>query len=46
MPLRSLLYAVLYWEQEWRRWEASHPRGEPLRLTPVLPIVFHTGGEP
>jgi hypothetical protein len=46
MPLRILLYAVLYWEQEWRAWEAEHARGEPLRLSPVVPVVFHTGGEP
>lgn len=43
MPLRILLYAVLYWEREWRAWEKSHPAGESLRRTPVLPIVFHTG---
>jgi hypothetical protein len=42
-PLRTLLYAVLYWEQQWKTWEEGHPRGEPLRLTPVLPVVFHTG---
>jgi putative YhgA-like transposase len=45
-PLRTLLYAVLYWEQEWKLWEEGHPRGEPLRLTPVLPVVFHTGAGP
>jgi hypothetical protein len=43
MPLRLLLYAVLFWESEWRAWEAGHPEGAPLRLTPVIPIVFHTG---
>jgi hypothetical protein len=46
MPLRMLLYAVLYWEREWKAWEAAHPRGQPLELTPVLPVVFHTGTEP
>ena len=46
MPLRTLLYAVLYWEEEWHAWEAGHPEGETLRLTPVLPIVFHTSGQP
>ena len=46
MPLRVLLYAVLYWEREWKAWEDNHSPGEPLRLTPILPIVFHTGGEP
>jgi predicted transposase YdaD len=43
MPLRMLLYAVLYWEREWKQWEQEHPAGEPLRLSPILPIVFHTG---
>jgi hypothetical protein len=43
MPLRVLLYAVLFWESEWKAWEAGHPAGTPLRLTPVIPIVFHTG---
>jgi hypothetical protein len=46
MPLRMLLYAVLYWEREWKAWEEGHPRGRPLELTPVLPVVFHTGREP
>jgi Putative transposase, YhgA-like len=46
MPLRLLLYAVLYWESQWRAWSAEHPRGQPLRLTPVLPVVLYTGGEP
>ena len=43
MPLRLLVYAVLFWEQEWRAWEAKHERGERLRLTPVIPVVLHTG---
>jgi Putative transposase, YhgA-like len=43
MPLRMLVYAVFFWEQEWRRWEEGHPHGEPFRLTPVLPVVLHTG---
>ena len=46
MPLRTLLYAVLFWEREWKAWEDRHERGSPLRLTPVLPIIFHTGREP
>lgn len=52
MPLRMLLYAVLYWEREWKDWEArsgqrSRPSERtPLRITPVLPIVFHTGSSP
>lgn len=43
MPLRMLLYAVLFWEREWRAWEQEHAPGAPPRLTPVLPVVFHTG---
>src|SRR4051794_6150691 len=46
MPLRMLLYAVLFWEQEWKAWETRHDRGQPLRLTPVLPIVLHPGPSP
>ncbi len=45
MPLRLLLYAVLYWEAQWRVWKAGHPRGRPLRLTPVLPMVLYTGSK-
>jgi hypothetical protein len=45
MPLRLLVYAVLWWEREWKRWEEGHERGEPLRLTPVIPVVLHTGEE-
>src|SRR5262249_35634444 len=46
MPLRMNLSTVLYWEREWKAWEEGHTPGESLRLTPVLPIVFHTGPEP
>jgi hypothetical protein len=46
MPLRVLIYAVLYWEREWKAWEDRHDPGQPLRLTPILPIVFHTGAQP
>jgi hypothetical protein len=43
MPLRMLLYAVLFWERQWKEYETDHPTGESLKLTPILPIVFHTG---
>lgn len=46
MPLRTLLYSTLFWEREWKSWEdapAPRPRFE---LTPVLPIVLHTGPRP
>jgi hypothetical protein len=46
MPLRLLLYAVLFWERQWKEWEDSHAEGEGLRLTPVVPIVFHTAPRP
>jgi hypothetical protein len=43
MALRLLLYTALYWERQWKAWE-DHPAPKPtFALTPVLPIVFHTG---
>jgi hypothetical protein len=46
MPLRMLVYAVLYWERQWKAWEESAPPRPPLRLRPILPIVLHTGARP
>jgi hypothetical protein len=46
MPLRTLVYAVLYWEREWKAWEGLPAPRPPLHLTPVVPIVFHTGKRP
>jgi len=46
MPLRVLLYTVLFWQREWKTWEERPAPRPPLRLTPVLPIVFHTGPRP
>jgi hypothetical protein len=46
MPLRMLVYAVLYWERQWQQWAEGHAEAEPLRLSLVLPIVFHTGPRP
>lgn len=43
MPLRMLLYTVLYWETEWRTWEERKGPKPPLTLTPVFPVVFSTG---
>jgi hypothetical protein len=53
MALRVLIYAVLFWDREWRLWEerAAQRRArrdpaepvEPFRLTPVIPVVVHTG---
>ncbi len=45
MPLRLLFYAVSYWEKQWRQWASSHARGQRLRLTPVVPVVFYTGSQ-
>jgi hypothetical protein len=45
LPLRILLYAVLFWEQQWKEYERRHEPGAALRLTPVVPIVFHTGDQ-
>jgi hypothetical protein len=46
MPLRILVYAALFWEREWKAWEVQNARGQRLRLSPVIPIVFHTGPQP
>jgi hypothetical protein len=46
MPLRLLLAAVLYWEQEWQAWQQRHEYGVPLRLTPIVPVVLLTGPQP
>jgi hypothetical protein len=46
MPLRVLVYAALFWEQEWKTWEVGHEANQPLRLSPIIPIVFHTGPTP
>jgi hypothetical protein len=46
MPLRMILYNVLFWDRQWREYEDNHAPGAPLRLTPVLPIVFHTAPRP
>jgi hypothetical protein len=46
MPLRLLLAAVLYWEQEWQAWQRRHEYGVPLRLTPIVPVVLLTGPQP
>jgi hypothetical protein len=43
MPLRMILYAVLFWEREWKAWHDQPTPRAPLRLTPVLPIVLHSG---
>jgi hypothetical protein len=45
MPLRILIYAVLYWEREWRSWEAMAPPRPRFRLTPIIPIVLHTSSQ-
>jgi hypothetical protein len=28
---------------EWKAWEASDPKPGRLELTPIVPVVFHTG---
>ena len=46
MPLRLLYCVVLYWERQWRAWEQTSAPKPPLRLSPVLPVVLHTGTGP
>ena len=46
MPLRMLLEVALYWERQLQTWEqAASPKDE-FRLSPVLPIVLHSGDRP
>ena len=46
MPLRMLHSVVSYWEKQWKEWEEKEPPRPTFRLTPVLPIVVHTGLRP
>lgn len=46
IPLRLLLFAVLYWDRQWHDWERLLPPRPPLRLNPVLPIVLYTAPRP
>jgi hypothetical protein len=46
MPLRILVYAALYWERQWKGWEAERPRSAGFRLSPIVPIIFHSGSPP
>src|SRR5207245_10978756 len=41
MPLRLLLFAVLYWDRQWHAWEKLRPPRPALCLNPVLPIVLY-----
>jgi hypothetical protein len=43
MPLRMLVNGSMFWENEWKAWEATTPKPGPLELTPIIPVVFHTG---
>jgi hypothetical protein len=43
MPLRLLYFVVLYWERRWREWVSRPGPKDPLRLSPVLPLVLYTG---
>src|SRR5437879_6058862 len=46
MPLRLLFFASVYWDQQWRAWEAAPSPKPPFRLNPVLPVVVYTGATP
>jgi len=43
MPLRMLVNGSMFWENEWKAWAAGRRKAGPLKLTPIVPIVFHTG---
>jgi hypothetical protein len=46
MPLRTLVYAVLYWDREWKAWEKAESPRPDFKLTPIVPIVLHTSPKP
>jgi hypothetical protein len=46
MPLRLLYFVVTYWDRQWRAWAQTPKPRPPLRLNPVLPLVFYTGATP
>ena len=46
VPLKTFMYAALYWEWQWRTWEGSPTPKAEFKLTPILPIVLHTGLRP
>ena len=41
MPLRTLIYAVFYWEKCLRAWESSPSPRAVFRLPTIVPIVLH-----
>lgn len=43
LPMRMLIYASLYWDQEWKEYEKDHTLGEGMAFSAVVPVVFHTG---
>jgi Putative transposase, YhgA-like len=46
VPLKTFVYAALYWEWQWRTWEETPAPQPDFALTPVLPMVLHTGPRP
>jgi hypothetical protein len=46
VPLKTFVYAAAYWEWQWRTWEEAKPPKPDFALTPVLPLVLHTGPRP
>ena len=46
MPLRTLIYSTLYWDRQWREWEARDAGKPPFRLRPLLPVVLCADEKP
>jgi hypothetical protein len=46
IPLKTYIYAALYWEWQWRAWEKTPAPRPDLDLTPLIPIVLFTGPRP
>lgn len=46
ISLKTFVYAAAYWEWQWRQWEEAPAPKPAFALTPILPIVLHTGPRP
>lgn len=46
IPIKLHLYQAKYWEWQWRTWETLPTPREAFRITPVFPVVLHTGPRP
>ncbi|WP_020476288.1 Rpn family recombination-promoting nuclease/putative transposase [Zavarzinella formosa] len=45
IPLRTLVYSIMYWDRQWRDWKARSG-DTPFHLRPLLPIVLYSNTIP